>query len=343
MANKKRHNKPKNKGQNHHSHKCGSRPKDQDTLLKELDEIKKEKETQDRKEHSKQDRYNVIGVRFKRVGKKYFFDPRDLDLSINDQVLVETVRGIEFGEVVTTIQAVSKEEVFLPLKPIIRKAEERDITHYNKNKEEEPTIMDTCNGLIKKHKLDMNLLSCEYTFDRTKLIFYFSAENRVDFRQLVKELASIFKTRIELRQIGVRDAAKYIGGLGPCGRVLCCNTFLGDFDTVSIKMAKKQNLSLNPQKISGACGKLLCCLRYESEYYEEMSHILPKVGETVMVGNINARVIGVNAVTQNIKVSMIEDDEQIIKKINIDELKRLSNGHDDDENDIDDELKALEE
>ena len=206
--------------------------------------------------------YEVVGVQFKQVGKKYFFDPNGFELKKGDYVLVETVRGMEFGTVVIAPKLVGEEDVFLPLKPVMRIATEEDIEKHRQNKADEAYAIEACEQLIVKNKLDMQLLGCEYTFDRTKLIFYFTAEGRVDFRQLVKDLAYTFRLRIELRQIGVRDAAKMIGGLGPCGRVLCCTSFLGEFATVTIKMAKNQQLSLNPSKISGVCGKLLCCLKY---------------------------------------------------------------------------------
>lgn len=282
--------------------------------------------------------YKVIAVRFKSAGKKYFFDPRDIDLKINDKVLVETIRGIEFGEVVSNVKYVSKDEVFLPIKPIIRKATEEDIIKYEQNKQEEDNILKICSELIEKNELTMRLLGCEYTFDKTKLIIYFSAENRIDFRQLVKDLAAVFRTRIELRQVGVRDAAKYIGGLGPCGRLLCCNTFLGNFDTVTIKMAKNQNLSLNPQKISGACGKLLCCLRYEAEFYDEMSKIMPKVGEIVLTPDGEGKVYSINVLLDLIKVIITETSA--VKSYQLNDIERITIENDDDEY-IDKELLEL--
>lgn len=282
--------------------------------------------------------YKVIAVRFKSAGKKYFFDPRDIDLKINDKVLVETIRGIEFGEVVSNVKYVSKDEVFLPIKPIIRKATEEDIIKYEQNKQEEDNILKVCSELVEKNELTMRLLGCEYTFDKTKLIIYFSAENRIDFRQLVKDLAAVFRTRIELRQVGVRDAAKYIGGLGPCGRILCCNTFLGNFDTVTIKMAKNQNLSLNPQKISGACGKLLCCLRYEAEFYDEMSKIMPKVGEIVLTPDGEGKVYSINVLLDLIKVIITETSA--VKSYQLSDIERTTIDNDDDEY-IDNELLEL--
>lgn len=291
--------------------------------------------------YEEKDEYKVIAVRFKSAGKNYFFDPRDIDLKINDKVLVETIRGIEFGEVVSNVKYVTKDEVFLPIKPIIRKATEEDIKKYNQNKEEESNVLEVCNDLIIKNELTMRLLGCEYTFDKTKLIIYFSAENRIDFRQLVKDLAAVFRTRIELRQVGVRDAAKYIGGLGPCGRILCCNTFLGNFDTVSIKMAKNQNLSLNPQKISGACGKLLCCLRYEAEFYDEMSKLMPKVGEIVLTPDGEGKVYSINVLLDLIKVIITETSA--VKSYQLIDIERISIDNDDDDEElIDKELLELE-
>jgi cell fate regulator YaaT (PSP1 superfamily) len=290
--------------------------------------------------YEEKDYYKVVAVCFKNVGKKYFFDPRELNLVIGDKVLVETIRGIEFGEVVSSIKEVTKDEVFLPIKPILRQANEEDMAKYNKNKDEEPHVIQVCNDLIKRNDLHMRLLGCEYTFDRTKLIIYFSAENRIDFRQLVKDLASVFRTRIELRQVGVRDAAKYVGGLGPCGRILCCSTFLGNFDTVSIKMAKNQNLSLNPQKISGACGKLLCCLKYEADFYDEMASIMPKVGEIIVTPDGDGRVIGVNALIETVKVTTLEN--KALKTYQLSDIKRTSPINEDSDF-VDAELKMLEE
>lgn len=285
--------------------------------------------------------YKVVGVRFKPAGKKYYFDPGDFEVVKGQSILVETIRGIEFGTAVTDIKQVSENDVFLPLKPIIRIATDKDIKQYMNNKEIEPELIKKCEKLILKNELDMKLLGSEYTFDRSKLIFYFNAEGRIDFRQLVKDLAAEFRTRIELRQVGVRDAAKFIGGIGPCGLILCCNSFLGDFDTVSIKMAKKQNLSLNPQKISGVCGKLLCCLRYENDVYEELSEIMPKINEIVITPEGKAKVININYLSK-IMIVLTEEDKFI--KYDMSEIKRLKNNskNDDDDNEIDDELIALE-
>ena len=246
--------------------------------------------------------YEVVGVQFKQVGKKYFFDPNGFELKKGDYVLVETIRGMEFGTVVIDPKFVNEEDVFLPLKPVMRIATDEDLEKHRKNKADEVEALASCEQLIIKNKLDMQLLGCEYTFDRTKLIFYFTAEGRVDFRQLVKDLAYTFRLRIELRQIGVRDAAKMIGGLGPCGRVLCCTSFLGEFATVTIKMAKNQQLSLNPSKISGICGKLLCCLKYENETYVELMQRLPDVGNRVLTEFGEGRVRSINMISETLLV-----------------------------------------
>ena len=223
----------------------------------------------------------VVGIRFKEVGKVYYFDPDDLEIKVGDQVIVETVRGKEFGEAVVGPRWIDEKEVNQPLRKIIRKATKDDKIQLAKNHEDEREALSVCSQKVEEHQLPMKLVDVEYTFDRSKIIFYFTAEGRVDFRNLVKDLASVFRTRIELRQIGVRDEAKMIGGLGSCGRELCCSTFLGDFETVSIKMAKEQNLSLNPNKISGICGRLMCCLKYENENYENLKKKMPREGTRV--------------------------------------------------------------
>lgn len=230
----------------------------------------------------------VVGVRFKPAGKIYFFDAGDLEIAAGQPVIVETIRGVEYGEAVTGRRPVSEFKVVLPLKKVIRVGSDEDRRQYEDNKSREEDALNTCRGKVKDHGLPMSVVDVEYTFDRGKIIFYFTSDNRVDFRELVKDLASIFKTRIELRQIGVRDEAKMLGGIGTCGRVLCCKQFLGEFEPVSIRMAKEQNLSLNPTKISGVCGRLMCCLKYESELVE-----IPKNREkkdaNVREPNANAR------------------------------------------------------
>jgi len=262
----------------------------------------------------------VVGIRFKAVGKKYYFDPNGFEVSINDKVVVETVRGIEMGEVIEKVKEINDSEIISTLKPVIRIANEGDIKNHQKNQDDIPEALEKCKINIKKHKLDMKLLGCEYTLDRTKLIIYFNAEGRVDFRDLVKDLANEFKVRIELRQVGTRDGAKFLGGIGPCGYLLCCTTFLGDFDTVSIKMAKNQNLSLNPVNISGLCGKLLCCIRYEDDTYKEHRRELPKMGSFVMTEFGRAKVIGVNIIDKSVRVYTNEDG---VKSLNVEELLEI--------------------
>jgi cell fate regulator YaaT (PSP1 superfamily) len=238
-----------------------------------------------------------------------------------DKVVVETVRGFEMGEVIEGIKEVDDKDLIAALKPVQRKATEQDIKNYEKNIADIPNALERCNVHIKKNKLEMKLLGCEYTLDRTKLIIYFNAEGRVDFRELVKDLANEFRLRIELRQVGTRDGAKFLGGIGPCGYLLCCNTFLGDFETVSIKMAKNQNLSLNPVNISGLCGKLLCCIKYENDTYTEHRRQLPKQGSMVLTKDDGkAKVIAVNVIDKSVRVQTQEDG---IKSFKVDELKRI--------------------
>lgn len=240
--------------------------------------------------------YRVVGIRFKKAGKIYYFDPGDWELRVNDGVIVETARGVEYGYVVVPPKEVPEEEVVSPLKKIIRKATPEDLQKVEENKEKARRAYGICEERIKAHGLPMKLVDAEYTFDQAKLIFYFTAEGRVDFRELVRDLAGIFRTRIELRQIGVRDEAKMLGGLGPCGRALCCRTFLGDFEPVSIRMAKEQNLSLNPSKISGICGRLMCCLKFESDLYREAKEE-KEVEELPVVGSLVATEAGEGRVT----------------------------------------------
>ncbi|MEM1505830.1 stage 0 sporulation family protein [Domibacillus sp. 8LH] len=249
---------------------------------------------------------NVVGVRFKQAGKIYYFDPGDLGIQKEDHVIVETVRGVEYGHVVVGPKEVDEDDVVLPLKKVIRAADQKDRLAVQENSEAAIQAFETCTSKITEHNLDMKLVDVEYTFDRNKVIFYFTADGRVDFRELVKDLASIFRTRIELRQIGVRDEAKMLGGIGPCGRMLCCSTFLGDFEPVSIKMAKDQNLSLNPAKISGLCGRLMCCLKYENDEYEEARRELPDVGQKVTTPSGNGRVTGLNILERLVQVHLPE-------------------------------------
>ncbi|HZW67310.1 MAG TPA: stage 0 sporulation family protein [Pseudogracilibacillus sp.] len=254
----------------------------------------------------------VTGVRFKKAGKIYYFDPDEHKLTLDDYVIVETARGIEYGEVVIPNKMVEMDDVVLPLKKVMRIANEDDHRNVEKNEEMAKDALSVCTNKIMDHQLEMNLVDVEYTFDRNKVIFYFTAEGRIDFRELVKDLAARFKTRIELRQIGVRDEAKLLGGIGPCGRMLCCSTFLGDFEPVSIKMAKDQNLSLNPTKISGLCGRLMCCLKYENDVYEDAKRGLPDMGEMVETVEGRGKVIGLNILEKLIRVAL-EENNQIVE------------------------------
>ncbi|HHT50487.1 MAG TPA: stage 0 sporulation family protein [Eubacteriaceae bacterium] len=252
--------------------------------------------------------YTVVGIRFKKAGKIYYFDPVDIELEVGDCVIVETARGVEFGEVVLGPKKVTEEEIVAPIKPVLRKATKEDQEKARENKEQEKEALIICQEKVEKHDLKMKLIDVEYTFDKNKIIFYFSAEGRVDFRELVKDLAAVFKTRIELRQIGVRDEAKMLGGIGPCGVTLCCSTWLGDFEPVSIRMAKEQSLSLNPNKISGICGRLLCCLKYEQDAYEDARDRLPDEGDKVKTPEGLGEIIEVNLIQETIKVKLLEED-----------------------------------
>ncbi len=246
----------------------------------------------------------VISVRFKEVGKNYYFDPRGQQYKVKDKVIVETSRGVECGEVTIANRELSDEEIAAPLKPVLRRANPDDLRTVAENKEKEKSAFEICNKKIEAHGLKMKLVDAEYTFDRNKILFYFTADGRVDFRELVKDLASVFKTRIELRQIGVRDESKKVGGLGICGRPFCCNTFLGDFQPVSIKMAKEQSLSLSPVKISGTCGRLMCCLKYEQEAYEHLLSVTPKCGAIVETAEGKGTVIDFNLLTGMLTVTL---------------------------------------
>lgn len=247
---------------------------------------------------------NVVGVRFKDTGKMYYFDPKELDIKKGDLVVVETARGIECGTASTSVKGVTDDEVTNPLKPVIRIATDKDKETVKQNREKEKKAYSLCLQKIAEHKLDMDLTEVEYTFDGSKIIFYFTAENRVDFRELVKDLASQFHTRIELRQIGVRDEAKMLGGLGICGRPFCCSTFLNDFHSVSIKMAKEQGLSLSPGKISGTCGRLMCCLKYEQNSYEYLNKITPRKGTVVDTKEGRGVVVDSAVLTGKLKVAL---------------------------------------
>ena len=265
---------------------------------------------------------NVIGVRFENAGKLYFFDPGELWPTPGDYVLVETSRGVEFGEVVTGIKEIDDSTLQSPLKPVVRIATAEDIQHNKDNKEAQKEAYQVCQKKIAEHKLDMKLVSVEYTFDNSKILFYFTANGRVDFRSLVKDLAGVFKTRIELRQIGVRDEAKMLGGLGICGRPICCGAFLGDFQPVSIKMAKEQNLSLNPTKISGVCGRLMCCLKYEQDQYEQTRKKMPKVGKEVITPDGPGVVWELNVIKETVRVRIQKGDSSELKDFPMEEVQR---------------------
>ena len=264
----------------------------------------------------------VVGVRFKKAGKIYYFDPAGLDIEKGNFVVVETARGIEFGECVIGLKEINENDVIAPLKSVLRVATGSDIEKHNQNKEKEKDAFSICLKKIAEHKLTMKLIDVEYTFDNNKVLFYFTADGRIDFRQLVKDLASIFKTRIELRQIGVRDETKILGGIGICGRCLCCHTYLSEFAPVSIRMAKEQNLSLNQTKISGVCGRLMCCLKNEQETYEELNRRLPGIGDTVTTPDgIQGNVQSVNVLRQLVKVVVEIGDEKEIQEFPVGELK----------------------
>ncbi len=265
----------------------------------------------------------VIGVRFRKAGKVYFFDPAGMDIKTGDHVIVETARGIEFGHVVLGKREVDEKKVVQPLKPVIRMASKNDEEIERKNKEKEKEAFKICLEKIKKHDLQMKLIDAEYTFDNNKVLFYFTADGRIDFRELVKDLAAVFKTRIELRQIGVRDETKILGGVGICGRPLCCHSYLSEFIPVSIKMAKEQNLSLNPTKISGVCGRLMCCLKNEEETYEELNSKLPNIGDYVTTDDgLKGEVHSVSVLRQLVKVIVTVDrDEKEIREYKVEQLR----------------------
>ena len=286
----------------------------------------------------------VIGVRFRTAGKIYFFDPLQFDIKKGDNVIVETARGIEFGTVVGDPKEVADDKVIQPLKPVLRIANEKDKEQEAANKIKEREAFKICLEKIRKHKLEMKLIDAEYTFDNNKVLFYFTADGRIDFRELVKDLAAVFKTRIELRQIGVRDETKILGGIGICGRPLCCHTHLSEFVPVSIKMAKEQNLSLNPTKISGVCGRLMCCLKHEEETYEELNRKLPEVGDFVTADDgLKGEVQSVNVLRQLVKVIVEVNDEKEIHEYKVDQLRFKRKHNKNNKVDVSDaELKELE-
>ena len=264
----------------------------------------------------------VIGVRFRTAGKIYYFSPQEFSIKRGDHVIVETARGIEFGTVVMPPTEMEGSKVIQPLKPVLRLAAEKDLEQEASNKVKEKEAFQICQEKIKKDKLEMKLIDAEYTFDNNKVLFYFTADGRIDFRELVKDLAAVFKTRIELRQIGVRDETKIVGGIGICGRPLCCHSYLAEFAPVSIKMAKEQNLSLNPTKISGVCGRLMCCLNNEEEIYEELNRKLPNVGDYVTTDDgLKGEVQSVNILRQLVKVLVEVNDEKELKEYRAEQLR----------------------
>lgn len=264
----------------------------------------------------------IVGVRFRNVGKVYYFDPKHFQIKPDDHVIVETARGIEYGSVVGRVQEVEDKKVIQPLKAVIRVANAEDDAKAARNREKEKDAMRICREKIQKHKLEMKLIDAEYTFDNNKVLFYFTADGRIDFRDLVKDLAAVFKTRIELRQIGVRDETKIIGGIGICGRPLCCHTYLSEFAPVSIKMAKEQNLSLNPTKISGVCGRLMCCLKNEEETYEYLNGRLPGLGDSVITDDgLKGEVQSVSVLRQQVKVLVDVEDEKELREYSVNDLK----------------------
>lgn len=276
----------------------------------------------------------IIGVRFRTAGKVYFFDPGKYTVKRGDHVIVETVRGIEYGTVVSPANEIAEDKITQPLKSVLRVATERDDEQEKQNREKEKEAFKICQEKIRKHGLDMKLIDAEYTFDNNKVLFYFTADGRIDFRELVKDLASVFRTRIELRQIGVRDETKILGGIGICGRPLCCHSYLSEFAPVSIKMAKEQNLSLNPTKISGVCGRLMCCLKNEEETYEELNRKLPGVGDHVTTDdNLKGEVHSVNVLRQTVKVLVEAGDEKELKEYRVDQLRFNRKRHKNQKND----------
>ena len=288
----------------------------------------------------------IIGVRFKRLGKIYFFDPKWLEVKKGENVIVDTAQGEEIAEVVIPNRMIEEEKLVTPLKKVLRLASQRDLKHAEECKKKEKEAFELCNKKIKEHKLDMTLTDVEYKFDNSKIIFYFTADGRIDFRELVKDLAAVYKTRIELRQIGVRDEVKRIGGNGVCGRELCCCTFLSDFETVSIKMAKEQNLSLNPAKVSGNCGRLMCCLKYEQNVYEEKLEKLPNIGSIVSTPDGTGEVIGIETLNERVKIKFEQEDIITYKKYKVEDIKVIKDIKkeeiDEEEKQYEEELKKME-
>ena len=290
---------------------------------------------------------NIIGVRFKKAGKIYFFDPAGKQVARGEHVIVETSMGMEYGEVVIANRQLPQEKIVAPLKKIIRVANRQDAKQNDENKKQEKEAFKLCEKKIKEHGLDMKLMDVEFKFDKSKILFFFTADGRIDFRELVRDLASVYKTRIELRQVGVRDEVRRLGGNGVCGRELCCCSFLGNFETVSIKMAKEQNVSLNPSKISGNCGRLMCCLQYEQNVYEDKLKKLPKIGAIVKTAEGKGEVCGIETLKEIVKVKFKDGDETYFKKYNAKDIKIIKNVEKSDDSNINKEdlaeLKKLEE
>ena len=288
----------------------------------------------------------IIGVRFKRLGKIYFFDPKWLEVKKGENVVVDTAQGEEIAEVVVPNRMIEEEKIVTPLKKVLRLASPKDLKHAEECRKKEKEAFDVCNQKIKEHNLEMTLTDVEYKFDNSKIIFYFTADGRIDFRELVKDLAAVYKTRIELRQIGVRDEVKRIGGNGVCGRELCCCTFLSDFETVSIKMAKEQNLSLNPAKVSGNCGRLMCCLKYEQNVYEEKIKKLPNIGSIVKTPDGKGEVTGIETLKEVVKVKFEDDDVITYKKYKTEDIKVIKDNMketiNEEEKEYEKELEELE-
>lgn len=264
----------------------------------------------------------VVGVRFRNVGKIYYFNPKNYKVKVGDHVIVETARGVEYGRVVLEPRSVKEDEVVHPLKEVLRVATKEDEDHEAKNRQKEKEAFRICKKKIREHGLDMKLIDAEYTFDNNKVLFYFTADGRIDFRQLVKDLASVFKTRIELRQIGVRDETKILGGIGICGRTLCCHTYLSEFAPVSIKMAKEQNLSLNPTKISGLCDRLMCCLKYEQDHYEQTRKRMPRVGREIITPDGSGVINAINVLEETVRVRIAVGDSFELREYKIDDCQR---------------------
>lgn len=287
----------------------------------------------------------VVGIRFKKAGKMYYFDPAGLELEKGDGAIVETARGVEYGTVVKGNMSIAEEKIVFPLKAVMRKANPDDVKTVESNRKREGEAFEICLEKIARLGLDMKLVDVEMTFDRNKLIFYFTSDGRVDFRELVKELAAVFRMRIELRQIGVRDEAKMLNGIGICGRPLCCATFLGDFQPVSIKMAKEQNLSLNPTKISGICGRLMCCLKYEEDVYEELNRKLPKVGDIISTPDGSGEILSANVLTQQVKAAVrkTENEPPTIAFYHVDEIKLIRSKKKKKQQPLPEEAKAYED